>query len=1045
MACLTDKKWLAACVLRVPSSVCLWIWCLGWLLSNGSPSFAGQIQFNRDIRPILSNNCFQCHGPDQGTREAGLRLDLRESAMAKAIVPGRPDESELVRRIFAESELDIMPPPETHKKLTTNQKELLRKWIDQGAEYEEHWAYITPERPVVPAVEMEQWVRNPIDAFILKELEEEGIKPSREADKRILLRRLSLDLTGLPPTWEEMSGFLIDNGVDAYERQVERLLSSPHFGERMAVSWLDVARFADTVGYHGDQNQNIFPYRDYVINAFNQNKPFDVFTIEQLAGDLLPNPTTEQLVASGFNRLNMMTREGGAQPEEYLAKYAADRVRTVSSAWMGSTMACAECHDHKFDPFSAKDFYQLAAFFSDIRQWGVYADYHYTPNPDLRGVGNDHPFPPEIEVESPALKRRLGVLRERIGDLHAQAAEKMKMEEQGLEEWIEFSHRFVRQWPSGWKAPEVEPAVAPRKPGSTVETEFEVGRDRAVLFKGKPGDTLQLRLSMEPGWLSLIRLELLPHSEHQGSIVRGGGNQTTISLVATLNRRGKETRLAFHHAEADRKEERYSHGAPIIGVKDAWRTSRDAHQQPHSAVYMLDKPLKLESEDILQVSLGGSAVGCARISVSPFAAGSLLGLEPAQEMVQALQINPSSRTCEQQDRVNRLYLASSAWAPGLHARFKEIHREILECRDGRALTMVTQSWEPRTTRVLPRGDWQDQSGEIVEPAVPHFLPQWENGGEGRLNRLDLARWLVAAENPLTARTFVNRLWKQFYGKGLSAVLDDLGLQGEWPSHPELLDWLAVEFIESGWDVKHLARLMVTSSTYRQSSSLRPELRERDPDNRLLASQNPRRLEAEFVRDNALFIAGLINLELGGPSARPYQPGGYYSNLQFPDRDYHPHLDERQYRRGVYMHWQRTFLHPMLANFDAPSREECVADRGLSNTPQQALTLLNDPTFFEAARVFAQQLLGKEELDDVQRVESAFQKTLGRAPQSRELESLTGLLQRQRSHYAGNQEEAVKLAKVGLAPAPENVEPAELAAWTSVCRVILNLHETIMIY
>src|SRR5579883_1707417 len=410
-----------------------------------SPGTTSKPTFNADIRPILSESCFVCHGPDKNNRKAKLRLDVRDVAVEKkAIVPGKPDASEMIRRIYTTNHDDQMPPPDSRKQLTAEQKALLKKWIASGAEYEPHWAYIQPVRPQVPKVQNRSWVRNPIDAFVLHQLEKRKISPAPEADKGTLLRRLSLDLIGLPPTPEEVESFIKDNSPNAYERQVDRLLSSPHFGERMAVEWLDLARFADTVGYHGDQNINVFPYRDYVINAYNQNKPFDQFTIEQLAGDLLPNPTTEQLIASGFNRLNMVTREGGAQAKEYLAKYGADRVRTVSTTWLGSTMGCCECHDHKFDPFSTKDFYSMKAFFADIKQWGVYMEYSYTPNPELRGFSNDHPFPPEIIVDSPYLHHRLDGINEEIAALEKESAARLKEAEpaKAFEAWRDASAQY---------------------------------------------------------------------------------------------------------------------------------------------------------------------------------------------------------------------------------------------------------------------------------------------------------------------------------------------------------------------------------------------------------------------------------------------------------------------------------------------------------------------------------------------------------------------------------------------------------------------------
>ncbi|HKS38920.1 MAG TPA: PSD1 and planctomycete cytochrome C domain-containing protein [Verrucomicrobiae bacterium] len=1006
-----------------------------------------RLQFNRDIRPILSDTCSACHGPDKNQRKAKLRLDVRENAIEKgAIVPGKPDESELVARIFATDEDDLMPPADSHKTLTPEQKEKLRRWITEGAEYQPHWAYIKPRKPETPRIHDREWVQNAIDAFILHDLEARRIGPSQEADRRTLLRRLSLDLIGLPPTPAELKAFVADAGSQAYERQVDRLLESPHFGERMAVPWLDLVRFADTVGYHGDQNANIFPYRDYVINSFNRNKPFDRFTIEQLAGDLLSNPTAEQRVATGFNRLNMMTREGGAQPKEYLAKYAADRVRTVSTTWLGSTMGCAECHDHKYDPFTTKDFYSLAAFFADVRQWGVYNDYNYTPNPDLRGWSNDHPFPPEIEVDSFALHLRQARLQQRIDGLIETAFKKLESEaahEAAFKEWRQESISFLKRWPDGWATPDPSVTLQSKDTNAAAESSFAVQEDRSILFLGKPAEQNRIRLPLATGWVSAIRFELLPHEAHDGNILRGGGGATFLAPSAALMRQGKEReeKLSFHHAEADRKEERYANGHAIIGVKDAWRFSTEYKKSKQTAVWLLDKPLRVADGDALLISCGTSAMGCVRVSFTPFAAQDPLKSGRGAGLAKAMRKTPGPRD----DLVKAAYFLGTGWDAEAFGRFKTLHGDLLECRNGRSPTLVTEAWEPVVTRVLPRGNWQDESGEIVQPFPPHFLPQVSTAEGHRLTRLDLAKWLVSPENPLTARTIMNRIWKQFFGTGISGVVDDLGLQGDPPSHPELLDWLAVEFMESGWNLKHMVKLIVMSSAYRQESSLRPELKDVDPLNRLLASQNPRRLDAEFVRDTALFVAGLINLDVGGPSAFPYQPPGYYVNLQFPDRDYYPNKDGRQYRRGVYAHWQRTFLQPMMANFDAPSREECIAYRIVSNTPQQALTLLNDPTFVEASRVFAARLLSANAGSDEERLNLAFTEALARSIKPKEEVSLSRFLAIQRDHYKSNQDEADKLLRVGIAPWPKDVDKLELATWTQVCRVILNLHETITRY
>ena len=1018
------------------------------------------LQYNRDIRPILSENCFSCHGPDKNQRKAKLRLDVRENAIEKeAIKPGDTEKSKLVQHIFATDPDDLMPPPKSNKKLTEAQKATLKKWIAEGAEYEPHWAYIKPVRAATPQVSNLSWVRNPIDAFILQGLDAKKIQPSKEADKRTLLRRLSLDLIGLPPTPTEMDAFLADKSPEAYEKQVDRLLASPRFGERMAVPWLDVVRFADTVGYHGDQNVRIFPYRDYVISAYNSNKPFDQFTIEQLAGDLLEHPSIEAKVATGFNRLNMMTREGGAQPKEYLAKYAADRVRTVSMAWLGSTMGCAECHDHKFDPFTSKDFYSMEAFFADLKQWGVYQDYSYTPNPDLKNWSNDHPFPPEIEVDSPYLKKRLANLTSQASELAAKYAESLPYES-GFEVWRQNAVDFLHHWPEGWAAPTPNVLMKLADTNANSEASFKLAKGGLVTFGEKAIEDLKFEVLLTNTWVAAIRLEVSagdPAAEAAPKKTKGK-KRSPGSLALTASFKGgdgKAKKLAFYFADADQKRERYANGDSILGVKDQWMITTNAGKQ--TAVWLLDKPIYASGSGVLTVDLGNLAVSSVRVSVSPFPALNVLQSGANATLRRALaKKHPKGDSAA---LVAAAYLRGTQADVDTAAQMRSLEKEIRECRNGRTYTLVAEAKEPLVTRILARGNWQDETGEIVKPATPHFLPQPANPTGTRLTRLDLARWLVSTNNPLTARAEMNRLWKQFFGAGISLVIDDLGMQGEWPVQPELLDWLACEFMHPtvkqpsrliplpahDWDWKHMVKLMVMSSTYRQDSNERKDLREIDPNNRLLACQSPRRLEAEFVRDNALAIAGLLNTELGGPSVHPYQPGGYYANLQFPDRDYYPEKDERQYRRGVYAHWQRTFLQPMLANFDAPGREECTANRIVSNTPQQALTLLNDPTFMEASRVFAAHILQSDAATDEQRLDRAYRRALLRSAKPNEKASLLKFLAQQREHYRADAEEAGKLMRIGNAVEPRAANDAELAAWTQVCRVILNLHETITRY
>jgi hypothetical protein len=1021
-------------------------------LAHGAETSAlPKVSFNRDIRPLMSDTCFHCHGFDAKTREAGLRLDIREEAIketeegALPIVPGDPDKSEIIIRLFDES--DPMPPEKAHKPFTAAQKELFRRWVAEGAEYEPHWSYAELKRPEVPHAGAKSG--NPIDAFIAAKLAEKKLSLSPAAAPHVLARRLSLDLTGLPVTGLPPTG---EVALD-YEARVDSLLASPHFGERMAVWWLDIARFADTVGFHGDQNQRIFPYRDYVINAFNSNKPFDVFTREQLAGDLLPEPTKEQLTATGYNRLNMMTREGGAQAKEYLAKYGAERVRSVAAAWFGSTFGCAECHDHKFDPIKARDFYELQSFFADVKQWGVYADYGYTPEPELKGVNNDSPFPPEIEVESPWMKEHDRLAGVALSVHLDEAATRIKSDPKlsvAREEWEKGLAVFLKSHSDGWLAP--APAegkivkdgkpVAERSPA--VAPNGTVAADKA-LGKGE-----SLEITLDPAGLSIlasVQLRIEPGELDAKTIASRSGKALTLSL-AIRDGKGALKKLSIRHAEATAKRPVYRGGEEVIGVQSEWRLPAALpEKEPLRSVWIVSAPVKLNEGDKVVATLAGDNLLPVKLSLSPLAA--INPLETADsKTLKALATAASARGAEAAHLTANAFLFSTAADRAAYDTAHQLAAKQREFRGGKTWTMVTLPTDkPLEVRVLPRGNWLDETGPVVLPSTPSFLPgRLESTPGKRLTRLDLANWIVSDANPITARAVMNRLWAMFFGTGLSAVIDDLGSQGELPSHPELLDWLAVEFRESGWDVQHIVRLIVTSETYRQSSNLRPELKEVDPANRLLASQNPRRLEAEFVRDNALSIAGLLNIEaIGGPSVKPYQPTGYYEALQFPSRDYVADTDAKQWRRGLYTHWQRTFLHPMLANFDAPARDECAAARVNSNTPQQALTLLNDPAFVEAARGFAARLLAdKAATTDEARLAAAYRIALNREPAAREVAALTAFLKTQHDHFAAAPAEAAKLLSIGFAPRAD-LEPVLHAAWTQVARVILNAHETITRY
>jgi hypothetical protein len=837
----------------------LLVWsCSLWFESAGRPAIAAlppgklpeTVEFNRDIRPLLSDNCYACHGPDKNKRKADLRIDTREGLLGKAghtgvVVPGKPDESDLWKRISSTDADERMPPAQFGKVLSDADKQLLRRWIEQGAKWEGHWAFLPITRPKPPALKPGHDAKNEIDRFILQALDEHGLQPSPEADRITLLRRLRFDLTGLPPSTQEVDAFLADSSDKAYESLVDRLLASPQFGERMAMWWLDLVRYADSVGYHGDQPMSVYPFRDYVIKSFNENKPFDRFTLEQLAGDLLPGATTEEKIASGYNRLGMMSAEGGVQPKEYLSKYIAERVRNVSGTWLGATFGCCECHNHKFDPFLAKDFYSLEAFFADIEERGLYS-----------GADHDGSWGPRIQLPTP---------------------------------------------------------------------EQEAERDR---------------LARE---------------------------------IATVQKALDTSSPALAAAQTAWEHEKHEKLPPQIAAILATAVTKrsDAQQGELSAYYRSIAPSLEESRKKL-ADLKTAAI--------------------------------------------------------------ELQRRI-------PTTLVTVSVTPRTIRLLHRGNWMDDTGDVLAPAFPEVLSH-ARPREGRLTRADLARWLTSPENPLTARTFVNRLWKLAFGAGLSRKLDDLGAQGEWPSHPKLLDWLAGQFIDSGWNVKHVIKLIVMSGTYRQSSQVTSRQRELDPDNRWLARQGRFRLDAEMVRDNALKISGLLAREIGGPSVKPYQPPGYWSHLNFPPREWQNGSGDELFRRSLYTHWQRQYLHPAMLAFDAPGREECTADRPRSNTPLQSLVLMNDPEFVESARAFGEQVLEHGGSTNVARLDWAFRRALSRSPRAAELSVLTKFLSSHQAEYSHDPKAADELVGIGAHPVPAKMDHVELAAWTGVCRTILNLHETI---
>jgi mono/diheme cytochrome c family protein len=996
-------------------------WTLAWL--PGTASAAERVQFNRDVRPILADNCLACHGPDGNKRQADLRLDERAVAIAaKAIVPGKPEESGVVARVFSQDVDEMMPPPDSHKKLTAEQKELLRRWVAEGAEYQGHWAYVPPSKPEIPAG------ANPIDFLIRRHLQQHDLRPSPEADRRTLIRRLYLDLTGLPPKPEQVDAFAANNDPQVYAGLVEDLLASPHFGERLAIAWLDVVRFADTIGYHSDNPRNVWPYRDYVIHSFNENKSFRDFTIEQLAGDLLPNSTQEQRVGSCFNRLLLTTEEGGAQAKDYEARMLTDRVRAVGTVWLGQTLGCCQCHDHKFDPATTKDFYSLGAVFADVQEAAMGRREDGMLVPDERQAAEIARLDAEIAAAQQQVAAPSPELDTAQKAWEAAVAESLRMESQ----WI-------------W--------LHPDKSASEHGVSFRTEAEEIVLAERDPGtgaDTYRITVKTPLKGITGFRLEVFSHPSlpSQGPGRAATGNFTLTEVEVTD---GPNNKIAFAGASASYEAKGSPASAAIDGQADAangWSVLGGTGTE--NALYLQTaQPVGGEGETVLTFTLrqlagGNQVLGRFRLAATtqPAAVKAPPALVPIKEIADLLKIEPEKRNDQQKQRLEQFYRGLAPQLAEVRTRLTQarLAKSAVEAGVPRCLTSVSSA-QPRVVRFLPRGNWMDESGPVMQPALPAFLPGPKIESR-RVTRLDLAQWLVSRENPLTARVFVNRLWKQFFGIGICRSLDDLGSQGEWPVHPQLLDWLACEFMDSGWNIKHLVRTIVTSPTYRQTSVATREQLAADPDNRLVGRQSRFRMEAELIRDNALSISGLLVPKIGGPSVKPYQPPGYWENLNFPTREYQADTGENQYRRGLYTWWQRTFLHPSLLAFDAPSREECAADRTRANTPQQALVSLNDPTYVETSRAFAARMLQEGGADVRTRVTWGWRQALGRAPRDDELNVVRNLLEKHLAQYNQDAGAATAVLKVGLAPPPANLPPAELAAWTNAARVILNLHETI---
>ncbi len=1052
---------------------------LAILLAGQAPIVAqGKIEYNRDVRPILAENCFTCHGPDSASRKAGLRLDQRDDAIKMgAIAPGKVNDSALIEHIFSADPKKIMPPPKTRKTLTAAQKETLKRWIAEGAEYQLHWSLLAPKRPPLPKVKNESWVRNPIDRFTLAEMEKRGLQPSPEADRRTLARRLSLDLTGLPPAPADVEAFVNDKSPDAYEKYVDQMMKSPHYGEHRARYWLDAARYADTHGIHFDNFREIHAYRDWVINAFNKNQPFDQFTIDQLAGDLLPRPSLDQLVATGFNRCNITSNEGGLIPEEYLVMYTRDRTETVAAVWLGLTMNCCTCHSHKFDPITQKDFYALSAFFNNTTQGAM--------------DGNISNTPPTIFVPRNEDRPRYDVLAKEIAGLKEQIDARKKNARKDFDTWL-----------TAAKSDQVAKLVPTE--GLTLHAKLNEGQGKTVNFV-VDGAARTLNVGDGYDW------------------VAGKGTPKTFTIKPA------GSAIAFNDVGAFEKEQGFSIGAwvkiPRRGITGAIASRMDNTnkfrgwdfwlEQDKVGMHIVnlwpDNALKVTSKMPLQpnqwyhvlVTYDGSAKAAG---VKVFINGALQPVDVFTDKLSgtiATKVPFKIGQRHQSDRVKdlslqdlRLYgktlkgpeaeqLAKSSkaadflakpaekrtpaerdelfdwWLVALDAPYRTLNEKIaliqqeevtLKSRGTIAHVMSERATEP-TAYVLFRGEY-DKRRDQVKAATPGVLPPMP--ADLPRNRLGVAQWLLRPEQPLPARVTVNRFWQEIFGTGIVKTSGDFGVAGELPSHPELLDWLAVEFMSpstsrererpvQAWDMQKFFKLMVTSATYRQTAAVTKDRLEKDRDNRFLSRAPRYRMDAEMIRDYALASSGILVPKIGGPSVKPYMPEGVWEAVAMigsNTRDYRRDTGEKLYRRSMYTFWKRAAPPASMDILNAPNRETCTTRRERTNTPLQALVTLNDVQFIEAARFLAQTALKDGAASDEGKIDLIARRLLARPFRAEEMKVVQGSLADLQAHYKTRPEEARKLISVGETRPDASLDAGTLAAWTMLVNELMNLDEVL---
>jgi len=1025
-----------------------------------------RIVFNRDIRPILADRCFSCHGPDPNKRQAGLRLDRPDAAMGPlpddpklhAFVPGDPDHSEAIKRIFTADPDDVMPPATSHLKLSDAEKGLIRRWVQEGEPYQEHWAFKAPERPPLPAVKNSLWPKNDIDHFVLANLESKGLCPSRQADKATLIRRVSLDLTGIPPTPAEVDSFVADSSPNAYEKVVDRLLASPRYGEQMAVQWLDYARYADSHGYQSDPERHMWKWRDWVINAYNSNMPFDQFAIEQLAGDLLPNATVDQKIATGFNRNHRINDEGGIIDEEWRVEGVIDRVSTTSAVFMGLTMECCRCHDHKFDPITQKEFYAFSAYFNSVNEVGTGP----TGETD-KGLN----VPPILKVPTAEQQMKLDGYASRLKELDATVAELKKTTPQRLAKLLESGGKLIEPQGLVASAPLDGNLHAVDGDAKPIETKY-VGKGnpnfvdsqrggKAVRFDGTG-------TAVDAG--QCIQFDRLNPFSYGAWIKRTANGALLSKMDVKGDFRGFDLYL-----DSERVAVHIIHKWPenalkvrttTVVPKNVWTHVMATYDGSGSAsgvkIYIDGKSRPLE---VMNDSLSGTIVNQSPVLIgkrdgADFFTGLICDarfysrkLQPAEVAVisqgsavqEIIQTPADKRTPEQMNRLNEFVDSTD---PDLVKATDEIN--TIKKDKAKLMAMVPDTMvmedlpKPRDTFVLLRGQY-DMHGEKVEPATPAVLPPLPK--DAPPNRLGLARWIVDPANPLTARVQVNRLWEKFFGIGLVKTSENLGTQTEWPSNPQLLDWLATEFVRLHWDEKAIQKEMVMSAAYQQVSDVTPEMMEADPENRWV-ERGPRfRLSAEQVRDQALAVSGLLVEKIGGPSARPYEPADLWAGNNFGNLSkYIADKGEGLYRRTLYTFIKRSAVPANLSLFDQPSREYCVIRRSRTDTPLQALDLMNDPTYLEASRVLAQRVMLEVQGTPSDRIAEAFKRVTCRKPSDAELKILLNGFDRELTRFKKEPDNAAKLVSVGEAPRDSKLGTAELASYTMTCSIILNLDETI---